>query len=1330
MANKNQVYIDIIIDDKGTTKRVAVDAGKLGIQLDKAAKASEKGAKGTEKLSKANKNLDRNMRGTAKMSGNTTKEFSKMTQGMGGLVGAYATLAAQVFAVSAAFQFLSSASDFRNLVRGQEALGASTGTTYKTISNAIVQATDAQLKYAEAAKGAAIGVAAGLQASQLTRLAEAAKNTSFALGRDLTDSYNRLIRGVTKAEPELLDELGIILRLEPATKKYAQEIGKTAGELNAFERTQAVANEVLEQAERKFGAIGDQMDPSSTALARFQKSFDELVNSFKVGLIDVLSPVFAFLSKNTMALTAALALFAIPILKAIIPGLNDWAEKQKAVYEQHNKSSKNYKAEMQRNAKSFKVFNDAQNKGLRESQATAQKLAKERGTKGSGMNFLTGEGKGRAADADRILKGAERQTLDGKKALTGQLQGYNALEVADLRKSYDRRVALAGTATTKIKGFWASTFQLLKVGTLGVQSAWSKAMAGMVTVARGAAKAINVAMAAASLVGVIMLLFSLGTALKDFLFPLSDKMQAENDKIAEMADGYKTLNKEMALNAAARKDRLIGSEITMAEGATLQGADVGKVISDIRTFRGTSTSAEGYEDTQKDLEGVAKQLAIINPEFSVLQGFLAGTGDISIEFGQKLVQSANDAIELGNELRQLPQILKDADTAFTDLGKSLLSVTPLTGYIDKQKKALEIIEKNIKATKDASDRLIQIQADQVAADAKAAEEFSANNSALLTRLAIYDKIGESAVVFGAPFRLTSAMLKWEKGIDSPAQIKEKELLAKKQAKIDKERQDAAKKSIEDDTKELKERNLILGKAADLENLIIDNRMKQTELLKDATDKQTLGLTIQGRLQNLSMDQVKRSATLLKAEEALQTAIFSREDRTGVELQVADKKIAQARAELELVKSQNRFQEAVTEQKRQQFFFTQRTLELVNSNILAGETAGSVATETTRQKNLRGKTRATTSFLRGREATRLGQSVTDNKATELQAKGAYRDVFRREMDELYETEGGYAAGEGRHIGSHMDGSKEYYARSDKVTANLTGKPVGITYRAAQTATSDSVQAQTDFNSEAGADGNFLTNQLTMEREKLAIQTQGLVIGRGREESARLLAQYEGEFGIASEEVIARYDREGQALAEQKTILEGIDNVRQTIASSMTTAFQGLIEGTKTAKQAFADMAKSILSAIAQMIAKLLVVKILGASMFGGLFDSILPKASVKDGGIPYPMAKGGYSLNKHNYSRGGMARGAQAGYAATLHGNEAVVPLPDNRSIPVTLNGAGGQNNNVVVNVSMDGRGGSQQSSNGNSEQGKRIGQMVASAVQEELQYQKRSGGILNPYGAA
>ena len=75
----------------------------------------------------------------------------------------------------------------------------------------------------EAAKAAAIGTAAGLTAGQLTDLARAAKNTSLALGRDLTDSFNRLIRGVTKAEPELLDELGIILEDKDGKTAWKQK---------------------------------------------------------------------------------------------------------------------------------------------------------------------------------------------------------------------------------------------------------------------------------------------------------------------------------------------------------------------------------------------------------------------------------------------------------------------------------------------------------------------------------------------------------------------------------------------------------------------------------------------------------------------------------------------------------------------------------------------------------------------------------------------------------------------------------------------------------------------------------------------------------------------------------------------------------------------------------------------------------------------------------------------------------------------------------------------------------------------------------------------------
>jgi hypothetical protein len=37
-----------------------------------------------------------------------------------------------------------------------------------------------------------------------------------------------------------------------------------------------------------------------------------------------------------------------------------------------------------------------------------------------------------------------------------------------------------------------------------------------------------------------------------------------------------------------------------------------------------------------------------------------------------------------------------------------------------------------------------------------------------------------------------------------------------------------------------------------------------------------------------------------------------------------------------------------------------------------------------------------------------------------------------------------------------------------------------------------------------------------------------------------------------------------------------------------------------------------------------------------------------------------------YRTGGIAVGPQSGYQATLHGTEAVVPLPDGKSIPVEM----------------------------------------------------------------
>ena len=185
--------------------------------------------------------------------------------------------------------------------------------------------------------------------------------------------------------------------------------------------------------------------------------------------------------------------------------------------------------------------------------------------------------------------------------------------------------------------------------------------------------------------------------------------------------------------------------------------------------------------------------------------------------------------------------------------------------------------------------------------------------------------------------------------------------------------------------------------------------------------------------------------------------------------------------------------------------------------------------------------------------------------------------------------------------------------------------------------------------------------------------------------------------------------------------------------MTDAFEGIITGAKSAKDAFADMGRAILGTLAKIVAEMIVAKIVSSSLFsafgfGAAADGGIT-ANAKKGGI-YSMAGGGYTSPLRNYNRGGVARGPHSGYNAVLHGNEAVVPLPDNRHIPVELSGSTGSQNNVTVNVSMNSDGTASSRATSSGPDASALGNAVAKAVQLELQQQQRAGGMLSPYGVA
>lgn len=304
MADTIQVTYKVMED--GTLKRIGQDA-------EKAAKSTDKASKSTDRYSKRNK-------GVAGATSNSTKAFSKMTTGIeGGLVPAYATLAAHVFAVTAAFGVLSRAAAVKQLNEGLLFTGRAAGQNLPLVADNLRSITDNAVSAADAMKAVAIGTSAGFDQSQMEGLTRVAKGASLALGRDMTDALDRLTRGAAKLEPEILDELGIMVRLDDATEKFAATLGKGANDLTQFERRMAFTNAIIEQGQMKFGALSQAVD--ANPFNKLAATFDNLVKSFTNFFNLAIGPVAGFLADNVPALVASIGILGTGVINKMVPGL-------------------------------------------------------------------------------------------------------------------------------------------------------------------------------------------------------------------------------------------------------------------------------------------------------------------------------------------------------------------------------------------------------------------------------------------------------------------------------------------------------------------------------------------------------------------------------------------------------------------------------------------------------------------------------------------------------------------------------------------------------------------------------------------------------------------------------------------------------------------------------------------------------------------------------------------------------------------------------------------------------------------------------------------------
>ena len=311
----NRVIFEVITTSKGT-KVVQQQTEDLAKSVDKV----DKNTKGLDKTQE--KNYGRQKQGVIQTA-NGTKNFSKMAQTIGGgssgLVGAYATLAANVFAASAAFNFLKNSARFDVLTEGITALGDQSGRTLSVMAERLREVTGEAISVEESFRSAALGISGGFGEEELAGLAKVAKGASIALGRDLGDAFDRLTRGAIKLEPEILDELGIMVRLDDAVDNYATVLGKSASSLTQLERRQAFMNAILEQGEIKFGAIAEKVDTNpydrlGAAFSDLARQLGQILNVAIIPFVELLASNIGFLISGSLLLASTFAKQMVPSL--------------------------------------------------------------------------------------------------------------------------------------------------------------------------------------------------------------------------------------------------------------------------------------------------------------------------------------------------------------------------------------------------------------------------------------------------------------------------------------------------------------------------------------------------------------------------------------------------------------------------------------------------------------------------------------------------------------------------------------------------------------------------------------------------------------------------------------------------------------------------------------------------------------------------------------------------------------------------------------------------------------------------------------------------------
>ncbi len=282
--NVQELVYKLVADFEVRSQKATQDLQALEQRTQQAAQAMDPGLKG--KTGSAEGGLNSFAAQVSKTLGGL-RDFGLAAQGVQTFFNTLKGLGQQ------ALQMAEAAGSLETLRASFANLAQDAGTTAQALLGSMRSAAQGMISDSELMQAAnnaflLIGRDVGTKFPEWIQIAQAAAK---ATGQSVSFMLDSIVTGIGRGSPRIIDNIGLILKLDDANQAYARSLGKTVEELTTAERSQALMNAVSEAGARMIERVGDAGQNLSQRLGTLRARFQNLKDAAQSALAPALTRV-------------------------------------------------------------------------------------------------------------------------------------------------------------------------------------------------------------------------------------------------------------------------------------------------------------------------------------------------------------------------------------------------------------------------------------------------------------------------------------------------------------------------------------------------------------------------------------------------------------------------------------------------------------------------------------------------------------------------------------------------------------------------------------------------------------------------------------------------------------------------------------------------------------------------------------------------------------------------------------------------------------------------------------------------------------------------------